>query len=92
MKWVPGRDIIRIYRTIEALLILHNLFRKMGDRPQDIPEYSPEDELILLNDQLVEEADEPVGLPPDPADQTRAALRTRGLQIRENLVAAMGEE
>ena len=43
LKNLPGRDITRTYLVVEALIILHNLFKLINDRPQDILGYNPYD-------------------------------------------------
>jgi hypothetical protein len=36
LKWVPGWNLKRVYSIVEALFILHNILRWLGDRVRDI--------------------------------------------------------
>ena len=40
---MPSRRIDRVYRVVEALMILHNILMELGDTPDVIEDYDPTD-------------------------------------------------
>jgi len=43
LKLMPGRDMKRLYRSVEALIILHNILLELNDSPHDIDDFSSEE-------------------------------------------------
>ncbi|RDX43328.1 hypothetical protein OH76DRAFT_1361337, partial [Lentinus brumalis] len=44
LRCMPGNDIDMIYRTVEALMVIHNILERFNDDPTDIEEYNGEED------------------------------------------------
>lgn len=94
LKEMPGRNMERIYRGVEALMILSNIFRHLDDCPDEIPDFDldealaedvhnrlqadPEAGVIHVDEQAVR-----AGI----AGETEGVLRTRGRLLRDQIMA-----
>lgn len=43
LKNLPGCDVVRTYLSVEAMFIMHNIFKIIGDKAEDIPDFDPHD-------------------------------------------------
>ncbi|KAF9518944.1 hypothetical protein BS47DRAFT_1288934, partial [Hydnum rufescens UP504] len=48
LKWMVGKDTCQIYHSIEALMILANIFRTLQDSPWEIPDFNSSNALAEL--------------------------------------------
>ncbi len=89
-------DIQNAYRVVQALMAVHNICLDMGDRPEHIHEYDPNDleidgvidPLELLRDVELSHyggvvGDAPVNIPRGETDDT---LRAAGYEMRMKLL------
>ena len=94
LKWVPGRNLKRIYSIVEALFILHNILRRLGDRVRDILDYDPSDEVARIAHELINLPSPPTAAELLPAQRTvlrenAANLCLEGIRLRRDLVNLM---
>ncbi len=84
------QDIQDLYKAIEALLILHNICKDWRDRPEDIPDFDPQeldDGGDHSDDEAAEDADEvPLVIPPNNANipiyESEDWLKKKGYEKR----------
>lgn len=48
LRSMSGYDLTRIYTSIEALLVIHNILQEQGDDPSDIEGYNGTEDLGLF--------------------------------------------
>ena len=95
LKLLSGRDVPRMYRVIQALLVLHNIFLMIGDNAREIPDFDGED---ADADAAHAELDADAGQDPIQffgqqvlqARETADSLRRDGRRLRRDIVGNIG--
>ncbi|KAI0039147.1 hypothetical protein FA95DRAFT_1504574, partial [Auriscalpium vulgare] len=75
LRNMPGRNLKEVYRTIEALMIIHNILEAFGDDPSMLKHYNGAEDADV--DAVRGEADARVVLEMDGDDMYRAGLLRR---------------
>ncbi len=81
---LTGTDVEVVYRTIEALLVVHNFLEGRRDDPEAIPEYNRNDEAD--REEVLQDA---FGQGNDRVDYRDDELHAMGVYRRKELVALM---
>jgi hypothetical protein len=50
LRWLPGYRMDKIYKTVQSLLVLHNILEQFGDDPGAIPDYDAEEDAPVLTE------------------------------------------
>jgi hypothetical protein len=91
LKRLGGRDIMRVYKSVEALMVLHNIFLKINDNPKLINDFD-ESEGMDVDEQEVDEYDDGMGVfrrQVDVEEENPRSVYIDGLALRRNILSAM---
>lgn len=86
LRSMPGQDLMRVFKTIEALMVIHNILIEMNDDPTDIDGYNGDEDLGLFTPAR-EERDHDAALRARNVDgMSGTTLYRTGLLRRKQLV------
>ena len=93
LKNIPGHDLDRIWRLICALLVLHNIVQKIGDRDADMVDWEDDGDLVRMDIEASTAAQrvvgERLGLGRRSEAETADVMRALGKEFREALLDEM---
>jgi hypothetical protein len=97
LKLMPGRDMKQLYRSVEALIILHNILLELNDSPHDIDDFSAEEIEAEVADMLAVPFEPGFGPTRNRDERRRVSQeaesdevrRHKGVVLRNHLVSYM---
>ena len=93
---MPGREMGRIFRLVEALMVLHNILLDLGDKPEMLEDFDPSDsnsellqELLNAHGRTLTTGEGNIVLQ-DGDRESIATMRAGGQALREGIMESLG--